>query len=75
MQGILQTDPPKTTIEGTTTPQTEGVFYPVISGVGTISQVIIFNSGVGYYPVFSTTTSSQVVVGEGRLDSIYTSHS
>ena len=72
--GYAKTDPPKITIEGTATPQTEGVFYPVISGVGTISQVIIFNSGVGYYPVFSTTTSSQVVVERGAFGSIATSH-
>ena len=72
--GYAKTDPPKITIEGTATPQTEGVFYPVVSGVGTISQVIIFNSGVGYYPVFSTTTSSQVVVERGAFGSIATSH-
>ncbi len=72
--GYAKTDPPKITIEGTATPQTEGVFYPIISGVGTISQVIIFNSGVGYYPVFSTTTSSQVVVERGAFGSIATSH-
>ena len=39
--GYAQTDPPKITIEGTTT-QTEGVFYPKISIGGTISEIIIF---------------------------------
>ena len=43
--GYAQTDPPKIVIEGTSDPTTEGVFYPVISGIGTISEVIIFKSG------------------------------
>ena len=72
--GYAATDPPKITIEGTTTPATEGVFFPVISGVGTISEIIIFNTGVGYYPVFSTTTNSQVVVERGAFGTISTSH-
>ena len=72
--GYAATDPPKITIEGTTTPATEGVFFPVISGVGTISEIIIFNTGVGYYPVFSTTTNSQVVVERGAFGTLSTSH-
>lgn len=63
--GYAKTDPPKITIQGTQTPTTEGVFYPVISGVGTIRSVIVFNPGVGYYPVFSTTTGGQVFVERG----------
>ena len=52
----------KIVIEGTQNPVVEGIFYPVITGVGTIRDVIIFNTGAGYYPVFSTTTASEVVV-------------
>ena len=73
--GYAKTDPPKIIIEGTTTPLTEGVFFPVISGLGTISEVIIFNTGAGYYPVFSTSTQSQVVVERGAFGTISTSHS
>ena len=40
-----KTDPPKIVIEGTSDPLTEGVFILVISGIGTISEVIIFKSG------------------------------
>ena len=54
--GYAKTDPPKIEIDGTASPITEGVFFPVISGVGTISDVIIFTAGVVYYPVFSTST-------------------
>ena len=73
--GYAKTDPPKIIIEGTTTPLTEGVFFPVISGLGTISEVIIFKTGAGYYPVFSTSTQSQVVVERGAFGTISTSHS
>ena len=72
--GYAKTDPPKIIVEGTTTPAVEGVFYPVISGVGTISEVLIFNSGVGYYPVFSTSTGSEVVVERGAFGTISTDH-
>ena len=72
--GYAQTDPPKIIIEGTTTPLTEGVFYPIVSGVGTISEIIVFKTGAGYYPVFSTSTSSQVVVERGAFGSIATTH-
>ena len=72
--GYAQTNPPKIIIDGTTTPLTEGVFYPIISGVGTISSVVIFKSGAGYYPVFSTSTNSQVVVERGAFGTISTSH-
>ena len=70
--GYAQTNPPKIIIDGTTTPLTEGVFYPVISGLGTISSVVIFKSGAGYYPVFSTSTNSQVVVERGAFGTIST---
>ena len=63
-------DPPKIVIEGTQNPVVEGIFYPVITGVGTIRDVIIFNTGAGYYPVFSTTTASEVVV-ERQLLSLF----
>lgn len=63
--GYAKTDPPKISIQGTQTPTTEGVFYPIISGVGTIREIVIFNSGAGYYPVFSTTTGGQVFVERG----------
>ena len=72
--GYSKADPPKIVIEGTETPVVEGVFYPVITGVGTISEVIIFNTGAGYYPVFSTTTSSEVVVERAAFGSISTTH-
>ena len=72
--GYAKTDPPKIIIQGTTSPIQEGVFYPVISGVGTISEVIIFKAGVGYYPVFSTSSTSQVVVERGAFGSVSTSH-
>ncbi|MAR18473.1 MAG: hypothetical protein CML44_03780 [Rhodobacteraceae bacterium] len=67
-------DPPKLVIEGTEIPIVEGVFYPVITGIGTISEVIIFDTGAGYYPVFSTTTSSEVIVDRGSFGSISTIH-
>ena len=73
--GYAKTDPPKIEIEGTTSPTVEGVFFPVISGVGTISDIIIFKTGVGYYPVFSTSTQSQVVVERGAFGTLGTSHS
>tara|TARA_B100000287_G_scaffold416259_1_gene450722 strand:- start:20439 stop:31691 length:11253 start_codon:yes stop_codon:yes gene_type:complete len=63
--GYATTDPPKITIEGTMTPSVEGVFYPVISGVGTIREIVIFTSGAGYYPVFSTTTGGQAFIERG----------
>ena len=62
-----KTDPPKIVIEGTSDPATEGVFFPVISGIGTISEVIIFKSGLGYYPVFSTSSSSEIAVERGAF--------
>ena len=65
--GYAKTDPPKIVIEGTSSPTTEGVFFPVISGVGTISQIIIFKSGLGYYPVFSTSSSSEIAVERGTF--------
>jgi len=65
--GYAKTDPPKIVIEGTSDPVTEGVFFPVISGVGTISEVIIFKSGLGYYPVFSTSSSSEIAVERGAF--------
>jgi hypothetical protein len=73
--GYAKTDPPKIEIEGTTSPLTEGVFFPIISGVGTISDVVIFKAGLGYYPVFSTSTQSQVVVERGAFGTIATDHS
>ena len=65
--GYAKTDPPKIVIEGTSDPTTEGVFFPVISGVGTISEIIIFKSGLGYYPVFSTSSSSEIAVERGAF--------
>jgi len=72
--GYAKTDPPKIEIDGTMIPTIEGVFFPVITGVGTISDVVIFKNGIGYYPVFSTTTASDVVVERGAFGSIATSH-
>ena len=72
--GYAKTDPPKIEIDGTMTPTIEGVFFPVITGVGTISDIVIFKNGIGYYPVFSTTTASDVVVERGAFGSIATSH-
>ena len=72
--GYAKTDPPKIEIDGTMTPVTEGVFFPVITGIGTIADIVIFKSGLGYYPVFSTTTASDVVVERGAFGSIATSH-
>jgi len=65
--GYAKTDPPKIIIDGTSTPVTEGVFFPVISGIGTISEIIIFKSGLGYYPVFSTSSSSEIAVERGAF--------
>ena len=65
--GYAKTDPPKIVIEGTSDPTTEGVFFPGISGIGTISEVIIFKSGLGYYPVFSTSSSSEIAVERGAF--------
>ena len=72
--GYAQTDPPKITIEGTATPSVEGVFYPKISGVGTVSEVIIFKTGAGYFPVFNQSAQSGVVVERGAFGTIATSH-
>ena len=73
--GYAQTDPPKITIEGTATPSVEGVFYPKISGVGTVSEIIIFKTGAGYFPVFNQSAQSGVVVERGAFGTIATSHS
>lgn len=48
--GYASTDPPKITIQGTQTPEIEGIFYPIISG-GSIVTVKIINPGSGYYPI------------------------
>ncbi|NBP03465.1 MAG: hypothetical protein EBU90_25920, partial [Proteobacteria bacterium] len=48
--GYAQTDPPKITIEGTETPVTEGVFYPIIDS-GSIISVKIIEPGAGYFPI------------------------
>ena len=72
--GYAKTDPPKIVIEGTSSPAVEGVFFPVITGVGTISQVIIFKSGEGYYPVFSTSSSSEIAVERGAFGTQSTGH-
>ena len=76
--GYAKTDPPKIEIDGTVTPTTEGVFYPIIKnnsqGIGTIASVRVFVPGVGYYPVFSTTTAADVVVERGAFGSIATDH-
>ena len=72
--GYAQTDPPKITIEGTATPSVEGVFYPKISGVGTVSEIIIFKTGAGYFPVFNQSEQSGVVVERGAFGTISTSH-
>ena len=73
--GYAQTDPPKITIEGTATPSVEGVFYPLISGIGTVSEVVIFKTGAGYFPVFNQSQQSGVVVERGAFGTIATSHS
>jgi len=72
--GYAQTDPPKIVIEGTATPSVEGVFYPKISGVGTVSEIIIFKTGAGYFPVFNQSAQSGVVVERGAFGSIATTH-
>ena len=73
--GYAQTDPPKITIEGTATPSVEGVFYPKISGIGTVSEIIVFKTGAGYFPVFNQSEQSGVVVERGAFGTIATSHS
>ena len=72
--GYAKTDPPKIEIEGTSSPVTEGVFFPVISGIGTISEIIIFNRGEGYFPVFSTSSSSEIAVERGAFGTQPQSH-
>ena len=72
--GYAKTDPPKIVIEGTSSPAVEGVFFPVITGIGTISEVIIFKSGEGYYPVFSTSSSSEIAVERGAFGTQPNSH-
>ena len=72
--GYAQTDPPKIVIEGTATPSVEGVFYPKISGVGTVSEIIIFKTGAGYFPIFNQSAQSGVVVERGAFGSIATTH-
>jgi len=72
--GYAKTDPPKITIEGTATPSVEGVFYPKISGVGTVSEIVIFKTGAGYFPIFNQTQQSGVVVERGAFGSIATTH-
>ena len=48
--GYASTDPPKISINDTQTPQVEGVFYPVISPSGSITRIVVLNSGYGYLP-------------------------
>ena len=72
--GYAKTDPPKIVIEGTSSPAVEGVFFPVITGIGTISEIIIFKSGEGYYPVFSTSSSSEIAVERGSFGTQAQSH-
>lgn len=72
--GYASTDPPKITVDGTQTPTVEGVFYPVISGVGTISEIVIFSAGAGYFPVFSTTTSGQAFIDRGVFGTVAAAH-
>ena len=59
--GYTSSDPPKITVENTTTPAIEGVFYPVISG-DSIQSVKIINSGSGYFPLID---ESQTRIGIG----------
>ncbi len=76
--GYAKTDPPKVIVEGTSTPTVEGVFYPIIKqdnlGISTIASIMVFKPGAGYYPVFSTSSSSQVVVERASFGSTATSH-
>ena len=40
--GYAKTDPPKIVIDGTSTPVTEGVFFPVISGIGELYRKLLY---------------------------------
>ena len=73
--GYARTDPPKVVVNGTTTPFVEGVFYPVITGIGTIREVIVFKTGSGYFPIFSNTGGGEIVVKRGSFGSISSTHS
>ena len=70
--GYASTDPPKVTVEGTETPTVEGVFYPLIdnTGIGSITEIVVFRAGAGYYPVFSTTTSGQAFIDRGVFGTV-----
>jgi hypothetical protein len=59
--GYSLTDPPKITVDNTSTPAIEGVFYPVISG-GSIQSVKVISGGSGYYPV-SLETGTKIGIG------------
>ncbi len=48
--GYASTDPPLIEVRGTKFPIREGVFYPVISGVGTIRRIVVIDPGYGYEP-------------------------
>ena len=74
--GYASTDPPKITVEGTQTPSVEGVFYPVIdnTGIGSITEIVIFKGGAGYFPVFSTTTSGSVSIERGVFGTVASAH-
>ena len=74
--GYASTDPPKITVEGTQTPSVEGVFYPVIdnTGIGSITEIVIFKGGAGYFPVFSTTTSGSVSIERGVFGTVAAAH-
>ena len=74
--GYASTDPPKVTVEGTETPTVEGVFYPLIdnTGIGSITEIVVFRAGAGYYPVFSTTTSGQAFIDRGVFGTVAAAH-
>jgi photosystem II stability/assembly factor-like uncharacterized protein len=61
--GYASTNPPKITIQGTSNPTIEGIFYPVINSSGEIKRVIVLDGGSGYYPLESFNVGSDSRIG------------
>jgi hypothetical protein len=69
--GYSEEDPPKIEIKDTSTPTSEGIFYPIIIG-GIIAGVRVVDSGSGYFPVSAGTSATAVAfINEfGQVSSI-----
>jgi hypothetical protein len=71
--GYASTDPPKITVQNTETPDSEGVFYPVISD-GSIKSIKIVNGGSGYYPISSESQTKIGIVTTNLVETQFTTN-